>query len=110
MPFIGGLEQADTSSICNSSKNRDSNQVQDIGTNLHQSDNPFKELHVDPMLFSFTHLENLSSSSTSGMSFYGESFFKSPIRNSQVCSTDHKLSKWIVNCRSLVICSNLIHH
>ncbi|XP_022734496.1 putative zinc finger protein At1g68190 isoform X3 [Durio zibethinus] len=86
LPFICALEQADTtSSICNSSKNVDSNLVQDIGTNLHQSDNPLDELNADPLPLSFTHLENLSSSSTSGMLLYGESFWqcKSPIHDSQ---------------------------
>ncbi|XWS68808.1 hypothetical protein CRYUN_Cryun04dG0124600 [Craigia yunnanensis] len=103
LPFIGGLEQADTSSsICNSSKNLDSNLVQDIGTNLHQSDNPLKELHADPLPLSFTHLENLSSSSTStsGMPFYGESFCKSPIRNSQL---------WSQNMQDLGVCEDVFY-
>ncbi|XWS63520.1 hypothetical protein CRYUN_Cryun06bG0105600 [Craigia yunnanensis] len=55
LPFIGGLEQADTSSS------------------------------IYPMPWSFTHLENLPSSSTSGRPLYGESFWqcKSAIRNSK---------------------------
>ncbi|KAB2084405.1 hypothetical protein ES319_A05G331100v1 [Gossypium barbadense] len=62
LPLNCSLEQADTSSsICNSSKNDDSNLVQDTDTNIHQSDNPLEELNTD--------MENLLSSSTSGMPF-----------------------------------------
>ncbi|XP_022734495.1 putative zinc finger protein At1g68190 isoform X2 [Durio zibethinus] len=101
LPFICALEQADTtSSICNSSKNVDSNLVQDIGTNLHQSDNPLDELNADPLPLSFTHLENLSSSSTSGMLLYGESFWqcKSPIHDSQL---------WSQNMQDLGVCEDI---
>ncbi|XVF02207.1 hypothetical protein REPUB_Repub04eG0156100 [Reevesia pubescens] len=101
-PFIVGQEQADTSSsICNSSKNLDSNVVQDIGTNLHQSDNPLVELNADPLPLSFTHLENLSSSSTSEMPLYGESFgqCKSPIRSSQL---------WSQNMQDLGVCEDVL--
>ncbi|EOY00021.1 B-box zinc finger family protein, putative isoform 5 [Theobroma cacao] len=86
LPFIGGQEQADTSSsICNFSQNLDSNRVHDIGINLHQSNNPIHEQNADPLPLSFSHLENLASSSTSGIPLYGESFWqcKSPIRGSQ---------------------------
>ncbi|GMI83499.1 B-box domain protein 27 [Hibiscus trionum] len=90
--FKGGLERADTSSsICISSKNVDSNIVQDTGTNMHQRNNPLEELNTD--------LDNLLSSSTSGMPFYGESIWlcKSPIRNSQL---------WSQNMQDLGVCED----
>ncbi|MBA0596438.1 hypothetical protein Gorai_013258 [Gossypium raimondii] len=92
LPLNCSLEQADTSSsICNSSKNDDSNLVQDTDTNIHQSDNPLEELNTD--------MENLLSSSTSGMPFYGESIWqcKSPIRNSQL---------WSQNMQDLGVCED----
>ncbi|KAK8691526.1 hypothetical protein V6N13_075036 [Hibiscus sabdariffa] len=90
--FNGGLERADTSSsICISSKNVDSNLVQDTGTNIHQRNNPLKELNTD--------LDNLLSSSTPGMPFYGESIWlcKSPISNSQL---------WPQNMQDLGVCED----
>ncbi|XWS22454.1 hypothetical protein CRYUN_Cryun29cG0036300 [Craigia yunnanensis] len=100
LPFIGGLEQVDTSSICNSSENIDSNLVQDIGTKLHQSDNPLEDLNADPLPLSYTHLENLSSFSTSGMPLYGESLWqcKSPIHNNQL---------WSQNIQDLGVCEDI---
>ncbi|MBA0746575.1 hypothetical protein Gogos_009081 [Gossypium gossypioides] len=92
LPLNCSLEQADTSSsIYNSSKNDDSNLVQDTDTNIHQSDNPLEELNTD--------MENLLSSSTSGMPFYGESIWqcKSPIRNSQL---------WSQNMQDLGVCED----
>ncbi|XVE75253.1 hypothetical protein DITRI_Ditri12bG0080600 [Diplodiscus trichospermus] len=101
LPFIGGLEEADTSSsICNSSKNLDSNLDHDIGSNPRQSGNPLQELHADPMPSPFTQLENLSSSSASGMPLYGESFWqcKSPIHYSQL---------WSQNMQDLGVCEDV---
>ncbi|WRX15202.1 CCT domain - like 3 [Theobroma cacao] len=101
LPFIGGQEQADTSSsICNFSQNLDSNRVQDIGINLHQSNNPIHEQNADPLPLSFSHLENLASSSTSGIPLYGESFWqcKSPIRGSQL---------WSQNMQDLGVCEDI---
>ncbi|KAK8647586.1 hypothetical protein V6N13_121317 [Hibiscus sabdariffa] len=92
LPFIGGLEQADTSSsICTSSENVDGNLVQDIGTNIHRRNNLLEELNTD--------LDNLLPSSTSGVPFYGESIWlcKSPIRNSQL---------WSQNMQDLGVCED----
>ncbi|KAG8493043.1 hypothetical protein CXB51_010432 [Gossypium anomalum] len=92
LPLNCSLEQADTSSsIYNSSKNDDSNLVQDTDTNIHQSDNLLEELNTD--------MENLLSSSISGMPFYGESIWqcKSPIRNSQL---------WSQNMQDLGVCED----
>ncbi|KAE8653763.1 B-box zinc finger family protein, putative isoform 3 [Hibiscus syriacus] len=90
-PYNGGLERADTSSICTSSKNVDSNLVQDISTNIHRSNHPLEELNTD--------LDNLLPSSTSGMPFYGESIWlsKSPIRDSQL---------WSQNMQDLGVCED----
>lgn len=100
LPFIGSAEQADTSSLINSSKKIVSNLVQETGTNLHQSDSPLEELNADPLAMSCTHLENLSSSSTGGIPLYGESFWqsKSPIHNSQL---------WSQNMQDLGVCEDI---
>ncbi|KAE8701473.1 B-box zinc finger family protein, putative isoform 3 [Hibiscus syriacus] len=91
LSFNGGLEQPDTSSIFTSSKNVDSNLVQDIGTDIHRSNNPLEELNTD--------LDNLLSSSTSSVPFYGESIWlcKSPIRNNQL---------WSQNMQDLGVCED----
>ncbi|XP_021299386.1 putative zinc finger protein At1g68190 isoform X7 [Herrania umbratica] len=101
LPSIGGQEQAVTSSSkCNFSQNLDSNRVHDIGINLHQSNNPIQEQNADPLPLSFSHLENLASSSTSGIPLYGESFWqcKSPIHGSQL---------WSQNMQDLGVCEDI---